>query len=124
MPRPFHCSADFRSGSFSARGRSRGRSCAGEVGAAVVGQPFNGDWQAIDPAEAMLNGRHHQVAHVFAADAGHGGEKAHGLTVAAIESNDADLVAVVAADLEAVGAPSPVRLVHGNAAVLSPLDAS
>jgi isopentenyl diphosphate isomerase/L-lactate dehydrogenase-like FMN-dependent dehydrogenase len=39
---------------------------AGEVTAAIVGQPLNGDRQAIDRAEAMLDGSEHQITNVLA----------------------------------------------------------
>ena len=41
--------------------------------------------QAIDPAEAMLDGRHRQVSHVVTGDAACGGEEAHGFPVTAVE---------------------------------------
>jgi hypothetical protein len=48
-------------------------------------KPLNGDRQAIDRAEAMLDGSEHQITNVLAADAAGGGEEAHGLAVTAIE---------------------------------------
>src|SRR6516165_2669287 len=41
---------------------------AGEVTAAIVGQPLDGERQAIDRAEAMLDGSEHQITNVLAAD--------------------------------------------------------
>src|SRR3974377_794376 len=81
---------------------------ASDVAAAIVGQPFDRDRQAIDLAEAMLDSRHHQVAHIVAGDATRGGQEAHGLAIAAVEceGNPHSLTAV-AADLKAVGAPAP-----------------
>lgn len=60
-----------------------GRSCA-EAGA-VIGQPFDGLRQVVDPAEAALDGSDHEVANFLALDAFGGGDMAHGFPVAAIE---------------------------------------
>ncbi len=50
--------------------------------------------------------------------------QAHGFTIAAIEGEgDPDLLAVVTADLEAVGATAPVSLIHRDAAVVTTLGA-
>jgi hypothetical protein len=96
---------------------------AGHVAAAVVRQPFDGDRQAVDPAEPMLDGSHHQVAHVVAGDAARGGEEAHGFPVTTIErEGNPHPLSIVAADLEAIGAPTPIALVDRNAAVMPPLD--
>src|SRR5438874_10986841 len=40
----------------------------GDVAAAVVGQPLDLDGQAIEPSEPVLDGGHHEVAHVLARD--------------------------------------------------------
>ena len=64
----------------------------------------------------MLDGGHHEVAHVLARDAAGGCHEAHGLPVAAVEGEGhAHALAVVAADLQAVRAPAGVARVHGNA---------
>ena len=42
---------------------------AGDVATAVIRKPFDRDGQAIDLAEPVLDGSHHQVAHVLAGDA-------------------------------------------------------
>ena len=42
---------------------------AGDVAAAVIRKPFDRNGQAIDLAEPVLDGNHHQVAHVLAGDA-------------------------------------------------------
>jgi len=48
---------------------------------------------------------------------------AHGFPVAAIErEGDPDLFAIVAADLEAIGAPAQVGLIDADAAVVTALD--
>ena len=58
--------------------------------------------QVIDPAEAMLDGRHHQVSHVVTGDAACGGEEANGFPVTAVErEGDPHSIAMVGADLEA-----------------------
>ncbi len=55
----------------------------------------------------MLNCCHHLITYVLAGDAARGGKEAHGLPITAIECKDnPHSVAVVAADLEAVGAPA------------------
>jgi hypothetical protein len=40
----------------------------------IVREPFDGDRQAIDPAEPMLDRSDHQITHVLTADAA-GGDK-------------------------------------------------
>src|ERR1700722_19039847 len=45
------------------------------VAAAIVGEPFDGERQAIDPTEPMFDGSHHQVTHVLASDAARSGEE-------------------------------------------------
>jgi hypothetical protein len=56
-----------------------------------------------------VRSRQHKVADVVAGDAACGREEAHGFTIAAVEGEgDLDLLAVVAADLETVGAPAAV----------------
>ena len=42
---------------------------AGDVAAAIIRKPFDRDGQAIDLAEPVLDGSHHQVAHVLVGDA-------------------------------------------------------
>ena len=57
---------------------------------------------------------------MFTGDAAGYGNEAHGLAVAAVQGKgDADALAVVAADLETVGAPAAVALVHRDAAIMS-----
>ena len=93
------------------------------VAAAIVGQPFDGERQAVDPAEPMLDGGHHQVPHIVAGDAARGGEEAHGFPVTAIErEGNPHPLAIVAADLEAIGAPASIALIDRDAAVMPPLD--
>ena len=71
----------------------------------------------------MLDGRHRQVSHVVTGDAACGGEEAHGFPVTAIErEGNPHPLAIVAADLEAIGAPAPIALIDRNAAVMPPLD--
>ena len=110
---------DFREASSSVRTRCRGRS---RGTAAVIRKPFDRDGQAIDPAEPVLNGSHHQVAHVLAGDAADSGQEAHGFPITAVErKRNPHPLAVVAADLKAVGAPTPITFIHCNAAVMAPL---
>src|SRR5262249_52118209 len=98
---------------------------AGEVTAAIVGQPLDGDRQAIDRAEAMLDGSEHQITNVLAADAAGGGEDTHGLAITAVErEGEPHPFTVVTADLKAVGAPAAVALIDGDASIMAPLDAA
>lgn len=91
----------------------------GDEAGAVVGEPFDGFGQHIDAAEAVLDGGDHEVLHVFALDALGGGDMGDCLAVAAVEGEgDTDLLLVVAADLEAIGAPSDVRTLDGDLAVV------
>src|SRR5262249_39130995 len=98
------------------------RGVAGDVAAAVIRKPFDRDGQAIDLAKPVLDGSHHQVAHVLAGDAAGSGQEAHGFPITAVECNrNPHPLAVVAADLKAVGAPKPITFIHCNAAVMAPL---
>ena len=116
---------DWRCSRFEAEVASKAACLAGEVTAAIVGQPLDGDRQAIDRAEAMLDGSEHQITNVLAADAAGGGEEAHGLAVTAIErEGDPHAFTVVAANLKAVGAPAAVALIDGDASVMAPLGAA
>src|SRR5262249_9715395 len=67
---------DWRGSRFEADVASKAACLAGEVTAAIVGQPLDGDRQAIDRAEAMLDGSEHQITNILAADAAGGGEEA------------------------------------------------
>jgi hypothetical protein len=82
---------------------------AGDVAAAVIRKPFDRHGQAIDLAKPVLDGSHHQVAHVLAGDAAGSGQEAHGFPITAVErKRNPHPLAVVAADLKAVGAPTPI----------------
>jgi len=71
----------------------------------------------------MLNGSDHQVTHILASDATRGGEQAHGFTITAVErERDPYFLTIVAANLEAVGAPTPIALIHRDAAVMPPFN--
>src|ERR1700722_14778245 len=92
------------------------------VAAAIVGEPFDGERQAIDPTEPMFDGSHHQVTHVLASDAARSGEEAHSFTITAVQcEGNPHLITVVTANLEAVGAPTPIAFIHGDATVVPPL---
>jgi hypothetical protein len=98
---------------------------AGDVTAAIVGQPLDGDRQAIDQSEAMLDGSEHQITDVLTANPTCGSEETHGLAITAIEcEGDPHPLTVVAANLKAVGAPAAVAFIDGDASVMSPLDAA
>ena len=116
---------DWRRSRFEADVASKAACLAGEVTAAIVGQPLDGDRQAIDQPESMLDGSEHQITDVLAADPARGGEEAHGLAITAIErEGDPHPLTVVAADLKAIGAPAAIALIDGDASVMSPLDAA
>ncbi len=91
----------------------------GSVAAAVISQPFDGVGQLVHLAEAMLDGGNHEVAHVLGGDAAGSGYISHRLPVAAVEGEgDADLLAIVAADLEAVRTPACIAGDDGDLAVM------
>ena len=93
-----------------------------DVAAAIIGQPFDRDGPAIDPAEPMFDGSYHQVAHVVAGDAARGGQEAHGFPITAVQcEGNPHSLAVFAADLEAIGAPAPIAFIYRDAAVMPPL---
>jgi hypothetical protein len=81
---------DRRGSRFEADVASEAACLAGEVTAAIVGQPLDGDRQAIDRAEAMLDGSEHQITNVIAADTAGGGEETHGLAITAIDAVGCD----------------------------------
>jgi hypothetical protein len=63
------------------------------------------------------------ITYVLAGGTARGGEKAHGFLIIEIErEGNPRSLAVVAADLKAVGAPAAVALIDGDASVMSPLD--
>src|SRR5438128_5006511 len=97
----------------------------GGITTAIIRQPFDRDRQPVDQTEAMLDRHQHEVAHITTGDSAGRRKKAHGFTIAAIEGEgDPDLLAVVTADLEAVGAPAAVSLIHRDAAVVTSLGAT
>jgi hypothetical protein len=113
---------DRRRSGFETDGASEAAGIASDVAAAVVGEPFDGRREAIEPAEPMLNGSHHQVTHVLACDAARGGEQAHGFAITAVQcEGNAHLFTVVAANLKAVGAPAPIVFIHCDPTVVPPL---
>src|ERR1700692_3868472 len=70
----------------------------------------------------MFDGSHHQVTHVLASDAARSGEEAHSFTITAVQcEGNPHLMTVVTANLEAVGAPTPIAFIHGDATVVPPL---
>src|SRR6266446_10150805 len=89
---------------------------AGDVAAAVIRKPFDRHGRAIDLAKPVLDGSHHQVAHVLAGDAAGSGQEAHGFPITAVErKRNPHPLAVVAADLKRLyashllsGRPCPV----------------
>jgi hypothetical protein len=78
--------------------------------------------QPVHLAEAGLHGRDHEVLDILALDALGGDHKAQGLAVAAVErEGDAHLLAIVAADLQAVGAPAGVAGLNRDPAIVPTL---
>ena len=70
----------------------------------------------------MFDGGHHQVTHVLASDAARSGEEAHSFTITSVQcEGNPHLMTVVTANLEAVGAPTPIAFIHGDATVVPPL---
>ena len=70
----------------------------------------------------MFDGGDHEVANILGGDAAGGGDVPHCLPVAAVErEGDAHLLAIVAADLQRIGAPARVAPVDGDTAVVAPL---
>src|SRR3984893_3110803 len=70
----------------------------------------------------MFDGTHHQVTHVLASDAARSGEEAHSFTITAVQcEGNPHLITVVTANLEAVGAPTPIAFIHSDATVVPPL---
>jgi hypothetical protein len=105
---------DWRRSRFEADVASEAACLAGDVTADIVGQPLDGDRQAIDRPEAMLNGSEHQITDVLT-----------GLAITAIEcEGNPHALTVVAVDLKAIGAPAAVAFIDGDASVMSPLDAA
>jgi hypothetical protein len=94
------------------------------VARAVVAEPLDLRWRSLNVAKAMLDGCQHDVAHnVTTVTAGRRGP-AHGLAFAAIKrEGHTQWFAVIAAKLEAVGAPPLVALQHRDLAIMPPLDA-
>ncbi|MDT4843713.1 hypothetical protein FQZ97_776480 [compost metagenome] len=91
----------------------------GDEAGAVVGEPFDRLRQHVDAAKAVLDSRDHEVLHILALDAFRGGDIGDCLPTAAIESEgNTDLLLVVTADLETIGAPSGVRAGDGDLAVV------
>ena len=108
-----------RGARFHADVAEQGRGLLGNEAGTVVREPFDGLRQHVDPAEAVLDSGDHEVLHVPALDALCGGDMGDCLTVAAVEGEgDTDLLLVVAADLEAVGAPSDVRTFDSDLTVV------
>jgi hypothetical protein len=60
---------------------------AGDVAAVVIRKPFDRDGQAIDLVEPVLDGSHHQVAHVLAGDAAGSGQEAYGFPIKQSSAN-------------------------------------
>jgi hypothetical protein len=70
----------------------------------------------------MLDGRRHQVPHGVTGDAACGGQEAHGFPVTAVKrEGDPHSLAIVAADLEAIGTPAPITFIDRDAAVMPAL---
>lgn len=69
----------------------------------------------------MLDGGDHQVADILGGDAASGGDVSHGFPATAVErEGDADLLAVVATDLQRIGPPAGIAPVDSDATVVAP----
>ncbi|TCP65579.1 hypothetical protein C8J43_11016 [Sphingomonas sp. PP-CE-1G-424] len=83
--------------------------------------PFDWFGHAVHLAVAMLDRGDHQVLDVLSGDAAPRRHVSHGLPVAAVErERDTDLLAIVAGDLQPVGALAGVAKVDGDPAVVTP----
>ena len=75
---------------------------------------------AIDLPVAVLRGGCYQVLHALGGDATRRRHMSHRLPIAAVErEGGADLIAVIACDLQPVGAPAGVALVDGDEIVVT-----
>src|SRR3984957_12722397 len=84
----------------------------------LSGQPFDGMRRLAD-AESTLDASYHQVAHHLAGDAGGGGQPAHNLAIAGIDSKQHthDLT-ITTGELEVIGTPADVRAQCNHDAVM------
>src|SRR4051812_25684511 len=99
----------------------QGAGVPGGVGRAVVREPLDRLGQFVDKPEPALDAFDHQVADVGAVDAAGRRPPGDRLAVAAIQrEGDAHLLAVVAADLEPVRAPSRIGAVDRDPAIVPP----
>lgn len=82
------------------------------VAATVIRQPLDGRRQPVHAGEAVLDGGGHEVAHVLGGYAGSGGNEAHRRAIATVEGEgDPHVLVIVAADLDAIGAPAGVAAI-------------
>ncbi|VWC63965.1 hypothetical protein BLA50215_00007 [Burkholderia lata] len=87
---------------------------------AIVAQPLDRRSRARRPG-ALLNSRKHDVAHDVTAMAAGRRRPADRLPIAAVQcERDADRLAVVAPELEAIGTPAQVARLDRNTAVVPP----
>jgi hypothetical protein len=112
--------ADGRRARHQADVAGEGAGVAGGVAATVVGEPLDRPGQAVHGPVALLDGGHHQVLDVLGGDAASGRHMPHRLAIAAVDrERDAHLLAVVAHDLERVGAAG-VALVDRDPTIVAP----
>ena len=70
----------------------------------------------------MLDGGHHEIAHLLASDPARGRDIAHRLAITAVEGEgNTDPLAILAPDLKPIRAPAPIRLRDGDPAVMTSL---
>jgi len=101
---------------------AKGYRVGGYVARPVVAEPFDGPGGLLNRPEPVLQAGHHQVAHQVPINPPGGGDKAHGFAVTAVQTEgDTDPLAIVAADLETIGASPLVAASNGDSAVVSPL---
>ena len=93
-----------------------------DVARAVVAEPFNLLRCSHDVGEAVLDGSQHHVAHHIATVAAGRRRPTHRFTVAAIQrERDAQRLAILAAEFEAIRAPALVALGHRDSTVVPAL---
>ncbi len=101
----------------------RGHLCGlpGDIGAAVVREPFEPVWNLEGP-EAALDSGDHQVAHHLAGDAGIGdGRPGNDLPIAGVDDeDDAHHLAIAGMDFEMIGTPADIGAQSNHNTIVGP----
>lgn len=92
----------------------------GDVGTAIVGEPFQSIWD-LGATEATLDCRDHQDAHNLTGDAGIGDSRpGDDLPVAGInDKDDTNHLAIAGMDFQMIGAPSDIGAKCNNDAIIA-----